>query len=334
MPKFQDLTGQRFGYLTVIRRAENAKNHCTRFLCRCDCGKEIITLASSLKKGLTKSCGCLRKKLSAETRTKHGLRYTRLYRIWQGVKSRCSNSRNADYKFYGGRGISIYPEWESNFSAFYEYVSQLEHCGEDGYTLDRIDVDGNYEPGNLRFADNRTQKRNTHRNVWVDYYGVQMLLVDVAKITGIKYDTLRRRIKLGWTGDDLFIPTRKVMPKSDLLLIENSQVYATSLIIAEKFGRRHDNILQAIENELANLREISAENPTALNFKDSKIENSFIKGEYKDASGKSNPMYYLNRDAFAFVVMGFTGKDAALWKWRYIQEFNRMESALTAINQS
>lgn len=330
MPKFQDLTGQRFGYLTVIRRAENAKNHCTRFLCRCDCGKEIITLASSLKKGLTKSCGCLRKKLSAETRTKHGLRYTRLYRIWQGVKSRCLNSHNTDYKFYGGRGISIYPEWESNFPAFYEYVSQLEHCGEDGYTLDRIDVDGNYEPGNLRFADNRTQKRNSRRNVWVDYYGVQMLLVDVAKITGIKYDTLRRRIKLGWTGDDLFIPTRKVMPKSDLLLIENSQVYATSIIIAEKFGKNHFDVLRSIENALETLTALSNDSKIA----GVQIERAFIKGEYKDAKGEKRPMYYLNRDAFAFVVMGFTGKDAALWKWRYIQEFNRMESALTAKNQS
>lgn len=120
----------------------------------------------------------------------------------------------------------------------------------------------------------------------------------------------------------------KKPPKSDLLLIENNQVYATSLIIAEKFDKRHDNILQAIENELANLREISAENSNLLNFKEIKIASAFIKGEYKDSRGRLQPMYYLNRDAFFQVALGFTGKEASKLRWNFIQEFNRMEAAL------
>ena len=114
------------------------------------------------------------------------------------------------------------------------------------------------------------------------------------------------------------LETEYSLPKSDLVLVQNDQALTTSLIIAEKFNRLHKNVLQAIENELANLREIA----------DESIERSFIKGEYKDAKGEMRPMYYLNRDAFFQVVLGFTGKAASKLRWNFIQEFNRMEAAL------
>lgn len=103
---------------------------------------------------------------------------------------------------------------------------------------------------------------------------------------------------------------------TELVILQNEQAITTSLKVAEVFGKRHDNVMQAIENARTAL----------LNFKDS--EKAFIKSSYTDATGKSNPMYYLNRDAFSFVAMGFTGAKAAEFKWKYIQAFNKMEQEL------
>ena len=103
---------------------------------------------------------------------------------------------------------------------------------------------------------------------------------------------------------------------TELVILQNEQAITTSLKVAEVFGKRHDNVMQAIEKAKIAL----------LNFKDS--EKAFIKAEYIDSTGKSNPMYYLNRDAFSFVVMGFTGEKAVEFKWKYIQAFNKMEQKL------
>ena len=105
----------------------------------------------------------------------------------------------------------------------------------------------------------------------------------------------------------------------DLVILQNEQAITTSLKVAEVFEKRHDNVIQAIEKAKIAL----------LNFKDS--EKAFVKAEYVDTTGKSNPMYYLNRDAFSFVVMGFTGEKAAEFKWKYIQAFNKMEQKLIEI---
>lgn len=116
---------------------------------------------------------------------------------------------------------------------------------------------------------------------------------------------------------------------NELGFIQKEQVFTTSLKIAEVFEKRHKDVLRAIENAIAPLKNIAESNERKI--APSKIERAFVKGEYKDASGKSNPMYYLNRDAFSFVVMGFTGAKAVEWKWNYIQAFNAMESRLTEL---
>ena len=105
-------------------------------------------------------------------------------------------------------------------------------------------------------------------------------------------------------------------PTSELVFVMNNEVYTDSRKIATYFGKRHNDVLRAIENAISTVRNFACS------------EKAFVKGEYSDASGKSNPLYYLNRDAFSFVVMGFTGQKAAEWKWNYIQEFNRMEKIL------
>ena len=204
-----DLTGQKFGRLTVISRAEN-KGKETCWKCQCDCGNEVIVQGNNLKNGHTVSCGCFRREKTSESHKTHGMKGTSIHNTWSHIKARCFNPNSKHYKDYGGRGITMFPEWIDNFQAFYDYVSKLEHYGEDGYTLDRINNDGNYEPDNLRWADKKTQGRNTRRNIYVEYQGVMMCLKDAAELSGINYDTLLARYYAGDRGERLFRPVKKI----------------------------------------------------------------------------------------------------------------------------
>ena len=200
----EDLIGQKFGRLTVIERSEN-KGGRTAWKCRCDCGNESVVVATNLKRGKVNSCGCLNKEKLHE-RSKHGMKGTPIYGVWRNIKNRCLNSNVKKYEDYGGRGIKICDEWIDNFQAFYDYVSKLEHYGEEGYTLDRINNNGNYEPNNLRWADKKTQARNKRNNRIVEYNGEKMSLPEAAELSGIDFRTLWARMKRGDTGDRLFRP--------------------------------------------------------------------------------------------------------------------------------
>lgn len=324
MSRLKDLLGQRFGRLTVIERVESDSNGNAYWKCKCDCGNYCTVRSYLLTRQIVVSCGCYRK----EHNLKHGLTHTPIYNLWNGIKNRCTNPNVRNYRIYGGRGITICDEW-LEFQNFYNYVSTLEHYDDDGYTLDRIDVNGNYQVGNVRWIKREMQARNQRRNVYVDFYGVKMLLLDVAKITGINYGTLRNRIRSGWTGDELFSPVKKVMPKSDLVLIQNDEVYADSRKIAEYFEKRHDNVIRDIEEIIRQLNVETASDIETSKLRFLNFDKMFIKGDYEvEGQARKYPMYYLNRDGFMLLAMGFTGQKAFHFKLLFINEFNRMESAL------
>lgn len=134
---------------------------------------------------------------------------TKIYKVWKKIKYRCLNPNSREYKYYGARGITIAEEWKEDFQAFYNYVSQLPHFGEEGYSLDRINNDGNYEPGNLRYATPKEQARNTRKNVMVEYEGQTMTLAEAAEKSKIGRNTLITRRNRGDRGDRLFRPVRK-----------------------------------------------------------------------------------------------------------------------------
>lgn len=152
-----DLTGQKFGRLTVLERAEN-KNGYVRWKCRCDCGNEKIVMSYQLRKGGTQSCGCLQKERTAEAHKTHGLYHSRLHRTWTGMKARCFNPNLKAFPYYGGRGITVCEEWKNNFQAFYDWA--MSNGYEENLTLDRIDNNDNYCPENCRWVTMAKQNAN------------------------------------------------------------------------------------------------------------------------------------------------------------------------------
>ena len=157
-----DLTGQRFGRLTVVSRAENRGNQ-TRWLCKCDCGNEKIIAGNALKSGVTLSCGCYHKEVTGKIRRTHGGTGTRLHSIWQNMKARCYRESAREYENYGGRGITICDEWRNDYKAFHDWA--VENGYADNLTIDRKNVNGNYEPSNCRWITNEEQQRNKRYSV-------------------------------------------------------------------------------------------------------------------------------------------------------------------------
>lgn len=158
-----DITGQRFGKLVAVERVGKAETGGYLWRCKCDCGNEVIRLTKVLRSGSCKSCGCLVGEKLAEQHYKHGKSHSsRLYHVWDGMRQRCNDPNHKSYKNYGGRGIRCCPEWD-DFTAFEAWALENGYDANAEYgecTLDRIDVNGNYEPGNCRWVDNKTQAQN------------------------------------------------------------------------------------------------------------------------------------------------------------------------------
>ena len=135
----------------------------------------------------------------------HGLSDSKIYRAYKDMINRCCNPNTKAYHNYGGRGIKVCERWLNSFENFYEDVSKLEHFGEAGYTLDRINNDGNYEPGNVKYSTRKEQNRNRRSTVFVEYNGEQITLAEAAELTGINYHTLYTRYsREGLRGESLF----------------------------------------------------------------------------------------------------------------------------------
>lgn len=192
MGKTKDLTGQIFGNLTVIKQAESDKAGNSQWLCKCVCGNTKTIRGDHLKTGTSKSCGCL-----CCVNKKHGEAKTRLYGIYHSMRARCNNVKHKSYKDYGGRSISIYPEWEKDFLAFKEWAYNNGY--KDTLSIDRIDVNGNYEPSNCRWITNKEQQRNRTDNRLLTYNNETRCAVEWAELLGIPKNIIYDRLRKGWT---------------------------------------------------------------------------------------------------------------------------------------
>lgn len=196
--KFKDISGQKFSRLTALYRLHNIKG-CTKWLCVCDCGRLTEVTINHLQIGHTKSCGCL---LNHDKST-HNLSYTRIYKIYINMKQRCYNKNHNYYRDYGARGIAVCDEWKDDFMSFYDW--SMANGYKDNLTIDRINVDGNYEPNNCRWISNKQQQRNKRNTKYVTYKGVTKPLKEWCEILGIKYSTTWNRINiLKWSIERAF----------------------------------------------------------------------------------------------------------------------------------
>lgn len=168
MSKRLDLTDQKFGRLTVLS-FDKIENQSTVWSCQCDCGNNISVVGKALKSG-TASCGCLRKEAAAlqgKINAKHGLTSHKLFRLWTDINYRCHNPDSARYENYGGRGIRVFEEWRTDPTKFFEYIEvnlgpkPLSKTMR--YSLNRIDNDKGYEPGNIEWADDWVQVDNRRK---------------------------------------------------------------------------------------------------------------------------------------------------------------------------
>lgn len=195
-----DLTGKKFGKLTVIRQDgyhyyPNSKRK-TKWLCQCDCGNLISVLGSDLKNGHTQSCGCFRKERATETATTHGESGSRLYRIWCAMKTRCTDQNSAVYQNYGARGVKVCNEWMNSFDCFYTWAMQNGYSS--SKSIDRIDVHGNYEPANCRWTTSKEQSLNRRDTKYISFNGKTQSMKEWADETGLAYSCLQYRISHGW----------------------------------------------------------------------------------------------------------------------------------------
>lgn len=196
MRKCIDLTGQKFGRLTVIKYVGKSN-----WLCKCDCGNEKIVSTTHLKND-TKSCGCLKKEMLSQrskpknfTNKKHGLYNEKIYKTWKSIRQRCNNKNNKRYKDYGGRGITICNEW-NDFKNFYDWA--LNNGYKENLTIDRINNNKGYSPENCRWADKITQSNNRRNNRNYTYNNETHTIGEWANIYNVNYFSLRSRLNRGW----------------------------------------------------------------------------------------------------------------------------------------
>lgn len=194
------LKGKQFGRLLVVDRAGSDKAKNATWRCRCDCGKEKVVSSRDLIAGDTRSCGCLQRELVKERMTTHKASKTRLYRVWAGIKNRCYNKNSENYKYYGGKGIAVCEEWRNDFTAFSEWAIENgynEYAATQECTIDRIDNSKDYCPSNCRWSNHTSQCNNQSSNKLFTYNGETLTMAEWARRTGIKYTTLRARIRRG-----------------------------------------------------------------------------------------------------------------------------------------
>ena len=249
--------GDVFGRLTVIKldhieRKQTKRDVITKEMweCKCKCGKIITVSHNNLLYGQVKSCGCLHyDKVKNETylcTTTHGKSKTRLYNIWCNMKRRCTNKKNVDYHNYGGRGIKVCDEWKNDFMSFYNWAINNGYSND--LTIDRIDVNGNYEPNNCKWATKQEQCDNKRNTVYLTCNNKTKTLSEWSKSLSIPKMTIMNRLKLGWDiNKTLSTPAKQ---NKYFKCIETGKVYNN----AAKAGRETKNdpssILKCLKGKL------------------------------------------------------------------------------------
>lgn len=199
------ISGHRFGRLVASHREGAGNRH--KWVCRCDCGGEARVTYTSLTNGDTKSCGCLRRQVTAERGRARALpgRDRVEYKAWVAIKGRCYNPRHQDFPHYGGRGIQVAEAWRQSFEQFIKDMGDRP----EGFSIDRVDVNGDYAPGNCRWADTATQANNKRDSRYVTHDGEKLTVAQWARRQGMSKQCLLERLDAGWSTESaLTCPVR------------------------------------------------------------------------------------------------------------------------------
>ena len=203
MANSKNLIGQKFSRLTVICDSGEKSQRCIAWLCECECGNRIKVRSTNLVNGHTSSCGCLQIERAialGKSKLTHGLANTSEYSSWAAMKDRCLNPNNPARNSYGGRGIIVCNRWLNSFENFYTDMGPKPTSE---HSIDRYpDNDGNYEPGNCRWATREEQANNRRTNHVVSYKGTELTIAELAKKHNINYNVLNGRIQIGWSIED------------------------------------------------------------------------------------------------------------------------------------
>lgn len=202
MGRFRDLTGERFGRLFVLQRNGYNKHSQLLWLCECDCGNTKSVLGCVLVRGDTQSCGCLHKEITASINYKHGKAQTQIYAIWRAMMQRCYDKNLDCYDRYGGRGINVCARWQ-DFESFYADMGEKPK----GMSLERKDVNGDYSPENVVWADVKTQANNRRSNVVLEHDGRKQTMQQWCDELGLKIATVWARINVyGYSVEKALTP--------------------------------------------------------------------------------------------------------------------------------
>lgn len=205
MPKLIPLVGWTSGRLTVLRRAPRGTTHNTKWECQCSCGTIVSVVGQNLRNKHTKSCGCLHREIV----TRHGYAKARPpeYAAWMNMVNRCKCAAMPNFHRYGGRGIRVCDEWQHDFLAFYHAVGPRPTPK---HSIDRIDNNGHYEPGNVRWATPKEQCRNRRSNIRITFRGETLCPSEWAEKTGLSYTAIVQRTYQGWSPERCLTTPQRV----------------------------------------------------------------------------------------------------------------------------
>lgn len=219
MVKRKELSGEKFGRLFVVKYdSTNAKGKAL-WECLCDCGNTKVVIGENLRAGFTTSCGCYKREVEVKASVTHGLSHvdgkkSRLYSIWGDMKRRCNNIKNKEYKNYGGRGITVCDEWEHDYLKFHEWAIANGYDG--SLTLDRINVNGNYEPSNCKWSTWSQQGQNK-----------RMSTKNTSGVSGVTFNKSRGIyiVRIGVNGKRIFVGEYKSFEEAKDARIEAENRY-------------------------------------------------------------------------------------------------------------
>lgn len=194
-----DITGMKFNKLLVLNREHNPRYKHASWLCRCDCGNLTVVVGNNLRNGGTKSCGCSKGDYISNALSGSPSLYPNEYNVYNGMKFRCFNQNSDGYIHYGEKGVTICDRWLESFDNF---LTDMGLRPSNEHSIDRIDYDGNYEPGNCRWATVTEQNRNRSNNVVITYYGLTLLMVDWAAAFNLDRRKLRDYLKYSKNFED------------------------------------------------------------------------------------------------------------------------------------